>query len=199
MRNIRTIAETYHALRSTKDWGGHPKFVAHNQAFDKWPDDLPEDLQLILPVDGSPPWMSSHFVGNMHVHYQLGRIMLQRPQLMASKSFAVDSAWKQHMTSCYTSAKVLCRLQGAIFAQFGLRGLLCMQRGINFTIYAILTCIMLHLVRKAFSLPVAMPLADVYRLPLLPLIRSCTAMLEIILLAICVFWRSAYMRGQCRK
>ena len=76
--------------------------------------------------------------------------MLQRPQLMASKSFAADSAWKQHMTSCYTSAKVLCRLQEAIHAQFGLPGLLCMQRGINFTIYAVLTCVMLHLVCMLF-------------------------------------------------
>lgn len=146
VRNIRTIADTYHELRKTKDWGGHPKFVANNQTFDRWPDALPQELQLTLPADGSPPWIPSHFIGNMHSHYQLGRIMLQRPQLMASKSFAADSAWKQHMTSCYTSAKALCRLQEAIFAQFGLHGLLCMQRGINFTIYAILTCIMLHLV-----------------------------------------------------
>ena len=85
----------------------------------------------------------------MHAHYQLGRIMLQRPQLMASKSFAANSAWKQHMTSCYTSAKVLCRIQEAMFTQFGLQGLLCMQRGINFTIYAVLTSIMLHLVSIA--------------------------------------------------
>ena len=140
------IAEIYHELKETKDWGGHPRFVANNQAFDQWPDALPEDLQLTLPSDGSPPWMPSHFIGNMHSHYQLGRILLQRPQLMASKSFSADSTWKQHMTSCYTSAKVLCRLQEAILSQFGLHGLLCMQRGINFTIYAVLTCIMLHLV-----------------------------------------------------
>lgn len=145
-RNIRTIVDTYHELRKTKDWGGHPRFVANNQAFDRWLDELPQDLQLALPSDGSPPWMQSHFIGNMHSHYQLGRIMLQRPQLMASKSFAADSTWKQHMTSCYTSAKTLCRLQEAILGQFGLNGLLCMQRGINFTIYAVLTCIMLHLV-----------------------------------------------------
>lgn len=50
------------------------------------------------------------------------------------------------MTICYQSAKVLCRLQEALLAQFDMTGLLCMQRGINFTIYAILTCIMLHLI-----------------------------------------------------
>jgi hypothetical protein len=160
VRNIRAIAETYHQLRKDKDWGCHPEFVAHNQAFDRWPDVLPLDLQLILPVDGSAPWMSSHFVGNMHAHYQLGRIMLQRPQLMASKSFAVDSSWKQNMMSCYTSAKMLCRLQEAVLAQFGLQGLLCMQRGINFTIYAILTCIMLHLVSRPLRHPVALSLVS---------------------------------------
>ena len=44
------------------------------------------------------------------------------------------------------TAKILCRLQEAILGAFGLTGLLCMQRGINFTIYAILTCTMIHLV-----------------------------------------------------
>lgn len=185
VRNIRTIAETYHELRKTEGWGGHPKFVAHNQAFDSWPDALPEDLQLNLPADGTPPWLLSHFIGNMHAHYQLGRIMLQRPQLMASKSFAADSAWKQHMTSCYTSAKVLCRLQEAIISQFGLQGLMCMLRGINFTIYAVLTCVMLHLVSMLLSYHT--PSINFYRLPSLHLIRGSTATLEAFSLVICVF------------
>ena len=50
------------------------------------------------------------------------------------------------MNVCYNSAKILCRLQEGILANFDLTGLLVMQRGINFTIYAILTCVMLHLV-----------------------------------------------------
>lgn len=150
VRNIRATAETFHELKKTKDWGDNPKFVAINQAFDKWPEALPDELRLHLPADGSPLWVPSHFIGNMHSHYQLGRIMQLRPQLVGSKSFAADSSWKQHMISCYSSAKVLCRLQEAVYAQFGLNGLLCMQRGINFTIYAILTCIMLHLVGPVF-------------------------------------------------
>jgi hypothetical protein len=183
-RNIRTIIETYAELKNTKDWGGHPKFVAHNRAFDEWPNMLPKDLQINFPADGSPPWIPSHFIGNMHSHYQLGRIMLQRPQLMASKSFAADSAWKQHMHSCYSSAKLLCRLQEAIYAQYGLQGLLCMQRGINFTIYAILTCVMLHLVSlnsPAFEFPLT-----IQRLPLLRQILNSTVTRETILLATCV-------------
>ncbi|RAL60471.1 hypothetical protein DID88_000246 [Monilinia fructigena] len=43
-------------------------------------------------------------------------------------------------------SKLLCRLQEAVLHSFGLTGLLCMQRGINFTIYCVLTCTVLHLV-----------------------------------------------------
>ena len=146
VRNIRLIADAAIKLKKKKDWGMDPQFVANNVAFTKWPDDLPQDLQISFPPDGSPPWLPSHFVGNMHSHYHLGIIMLQRPQLLASKSFSVDGAWKHHMSMCYCSAKALCRLQEAILETFDLPGLLCMQRGINFTIYAILTCTMLHLV-----------------------------------------------------
>lgn len=72
--------------------------------------------------------------------------MLHRAQLVASQSFATDSTWRHHMILCHNSAKILCRLQEAILETFGLTGLLCMQRGINFTIYAILTCTLIHLV-----------------------------------------------------
>lgn len=51
------------------------------------------------------------------------------------------------MEVCYESSKKICRLQEAIFHTFGLSGLLCMQRGINFVIYTVLTCTMIHLVR----------------------------------------------------
>ncbi len=120
--------------------------MAHNAAFKKWPDELPKDLQITLPQNGGVPSLASHFVGNMHSHYHLAIVMLHRPQLKASESFGADSQWRHHMTTCYRSAKVLCRIQEAVLAQYDLTGLLCMQRGINFTIYAILTCIMLHLV-----------------------------------------------------
>lgn len=82
----------------------------------------------------------------MHSHYHLAIVMLRRPQLSATQTYSTDGMWKQHMTACYNSAKVLCKLQEGILASFDLTGLLCMQRGINFTIYAILTCIMIHLI-----------------------------------------------------
>jgi hypothetical protein len=50
------------------------------------------------------------------------------------------------MLVCYDAAKSLCRLQEAIVANFGLTGLQCMQRGYSFTVYAGLSCIVLHLV-----------------------------------------------------
>ena len=145
-RNIRLITDAAHKAKKRKDWGLDPKLVAYNVAFIKWPTELPSDLQLALPSDGSAPWLPTHFIGNMHSHYQLGVIMLHRAQLVASQSFANDDAWKHHMNLCYTSAKIMCRIQEAILEGFGLAGLLCMQRGINFTIYAVLTCTMIHLV-----------------------------------------------------
>jgi len=68
-----------------------------------------------------------------------------RPQLHAvSDSF--DGIWKQHMIACYSAAKNLCRLQEAVLKTYGLPGLLCMVRGLSFTVYSVLTCTMLHLV-----------------------------------------------------
>ena len=146
VRNIRLITEVSHRLKKKKDWGADQELVAHNALFKRWPDELPKDLQVSLPPGSGIPSLPSHFLGNMHSHYQLALVMLHRPQLSASQSFANDSTWRHHMSVCYTSAKVLCRLQEGILAKFDLTGLLCMQRGINFTIYAILTCIMIHLI-----------------------------------------------------
>ncbi|OOF96232.1 hypothetical protein ASPCADRAFT_47118 [Aspergillus carbonarius ITEM 5010] len=144
-RHIRIIADIYHKIKKQKDWGANPKFVEKNPLFTDWLQNLPSDLQVNYPPDGSPPWIPSHFVGNMHSHCHLGIILLHRPQLVASKTFAAGGGWKMHMALCYSSAKYLCRLQEAILNRFGLCGLLFMQRGINFTIYTILTCTMLHL------------------------------------------------------
>ena len=146
VRNIRLITDAYIKLKKKKDWALDKEFVAYNVAFKRWPDELPSDFQLHLPPTGQVPHVPSHFLGNMHSHYHLAVLMLHRPQLKASESFGADRQWRHHMSVCYNSAKVLCRLQEGILANFDLTGLLVMQRGINFTIYAILTCVMLHLV-----------------------------------------------------
>jgi hypothetical protein len=144
--HIRIIADVYHKIKKQKDWGADPRFVQKNPLFDDWLHNLPTDLQVNYPSDGAPPWIPSHFVGNMHCHCHLAIILLHRPQLVASQSFTAGSDWKIHFSMCYTSAKSICRLQEAILERFGLSGLLYMQRGINFAIYCILTCTMLHLI-----------------------------------------------------
>lgn len=144
--NIRTITDVYLKIKKQKDWGGDPALVGKNPLFADWLNNLPPDLQVHYPADGSPPWLPSHFVGNMHSHCHLGIVLLHRPQLLASKSFAVGGGWKVHLALCHSSAKSLCRLQEAILQQFGLPGLFFMQRGISFAIYSVLTCTMLHLV-----------------------------------------------------
>lgn len=148
--HIRIITDIYHKVKKQKDWGADPRFVQKNPLFGDWLRSLPPDLQVNYPPDGSPPWIPSHFVGNMHSHCHLAIILLHRPQLLASQSFVAGGEWKIHFSLCYTSAKSLCRLEEAILERFGLPGLLYMLRGINFSIYCILTCTMLHLVECPF-------------------------------------------------
>ncbi|KAL4883609.1 hypothetical protein BJY04DRAFT_21959 [Aspergillus karnatakaensis] len=143
--HIRMLTDIYHKIKRQKDWGSNSKFVENNHVFSEWLQSLPPELQVNYPPDGSPPWIPSHFVGNMHTYCHLGIVLCHRPQLLASK-FPANGSWKMHMALCYSSAKCLCKLQEAVLARFGLSGLLYMQRGINFTIYSVLTCTMLHLV-----------------------------------------------------
>ncbi|KAJ5716781.1 hypothetical protein N7488_002427 [Penicillium malachiteum] len=144
--HIRIITDVYHKLKKQKDWGADPRFTQKNPLFADWLQSLPPDLQVNYPPDGSAPWLPSHFVGNMHSHCHLAIILLHRPQLQASQSFTAGGDWKIHFSLCYSSAKSLCRLQEALLEKYDLSGLLYMQRGINFAIYCILTCTMLHLV-----------------------------------------------------
>lgn len=144
--NIRIVTEIYHKVKRQKDWGADPRFMENNYLISNWLQSLPPDLIVDYPDDGSPPWIPSHFVANMHSHCHLVNMLLHRPQLLASKSFDAEGSWKVHFSLCYSSAKSLCKLQEAILANYGLSGLLYMQRGINFAIYCILTCTMLHLV-----------------------------------------------------
>ena len=75
-----------------------------------WLSELPRDLQITSPDDKTPPWLSGHFIGNMHSYYHLTIVMLHRPQLMQSNSYA-DESWKRHMAICHDSSKKMCRLQ----------------------------------------------------------------------------------------
>ncbi|KAK3488895.1 uncharacterized protein B0T23DRAFT_320775 [Neurospora hispaniola] len=146
VRNVCRMSRVYSRLKRNKEWGIDPEFVQIRPAMDAWLTDLPHDLQLDFPVDGSPPWLPSSFVGNMHSYYHLSIILFYRPQLAHMTPTGTGGQWKQHMLVSYRAAKMLCRLQEGIINQFGIAGLQCMQRGINFTLYAVLACIVLHLV-----------------------------------------------------
>lgn len=150
VRNISRMNTIYARLKKTKEWGIDPEFVQLNPDLHQWLNDLPPDMTVSYPADGSPPWLSSPFIGNLHSYYYLSLILFHRPQLAFLEPSGVDGQWKQHMLVCYNAAKMLCRLQEAVLQAYGLTGLQCMQRGINFTIYAILGCIVLHLVRSPF-------------------------------------------------
>jgi len=147
--HIRIMSDLYHKVKKQKDWGSDSRFMQTNPLVADLLRNLPVDLQVNYPADGSPPWIPSHFVGNMHCHCHLAIILLHRVQLVASQSFAAGGDWRVHFSLCYSSAKSICRLQEAILERFGLPGLLYMLRGINFAIYCILTCTMLHLVSDA--------------------------------------------------
>ncbi len=145
-RNVRYMNGIYARIRSKKEWALQPEFLQLEPNLEAWLRDLPSDLQISFPDDGSPPWLPSHFIGNMNSYHYLSIILYHRPQLSFMEPSGVDGSWKQHMMICYSSAKFLCRIQEALLQTFGLPGLLCMQRGINYTIYCVLTCTVLHLV-----------------------------------------------------
>lgn len=151
IRIVRLMNDVVTKVKKKKDWGNDPRWGQLTPFFQAWLDELPADLRVMYPPDGSPPWLPSHFVGNLHSYYELSVVMLHRPQLAASESFAIDGDWKRHMMLAYSAAKNICRLQEAILNGFGLRGLRCMQRGLGFAFYAVLTCTVLHLVSCLLS------------------------------------------------
>lgn len=144
--NVSRLNSTYGRIKKKKAWGADPELAQLGPVLTRWLDELAPDLTVTFPPDGSPPWLASPFIGNMHSYYYLTLILLHRPQLAFADPNGTDGRWKHHMMICYTSAKALCRLQEAVLESFGYTGLQCMQRGFSFTIYCGLTCIVLHLV-----------------------------------------------------
>jgi hypothetical protein len=150
VRNVRGIYNIYGRIKEKKELGIDQEFAQLNPSFDAWINDLPGDLQITFPPDGSPPRLASHFIGNLHTYHFLSIILLHQLQLTCMESTGLNKDWKYHIIVCYTSAKRLCRLQESIVQSFGITGLLCMQRGIDFTIHCVLTCTTLYLVRIYF-------------------------------------------------
>lgn len=147
VRNIKQTNNLWHSMRRKKhDWALDPSFVRHNDDLDIWLRELPHDMQLHFPEDESAPYLGGdHFLAYLHEYHHLVVIMHHRPQLQALLERR-DPAFKRHLEICTEFASLMCRTQEALLRDFGLHGLLFMQRGINFTIYCVLTCTMLHLV-----------------------------------------------------
>lgn len=149
-RNIKQTIWLWHSMRRyKKDWALNPSFIRHNEDIDHWLKSLPSDMQINFPADGGPPWLGGdHFLANTHVYQNLVVIMHHRPQLQALLERR-DQDFVRHLDMCLHAAAMICKLHEALLRDFGLHGLHFMQRGINFTIFCVLTCAMLHLVRNS--------------------------------------------------
>lgn len=79
--------------------------------------------------------------------------MHHRPQLQALLEQG-NPDWRTQLDICLVSAVLMCRVQEALYRDFGFHGLQFMIRGVNFTIYCVLTCTMLHLVRQIYAVPI---------------------------------------------
>ncbi|KIW04048.1 hypothetical protein, variant [Verruconis gallopava] len=143
VQNVRGIIRIYAKVKKLKDWYLDPEFVGHDQVFPKWLRELPQSLLVVIPEDGSTPYLPNSFTANMNCYHYLSVVMQHRPQVHYLT--ATDGNWRQHMIICHDAAKKICRIQEAILENFGMPGMLCMLRGISFTVYCVLTCVMLHL------------------------------------------------------
>lgn len=147
VKNIKLSNSLWQTNRKLKkDWALDPTFVRHNEDLPNWLTNLPADFQIHHPEDGSPPWLGGdHFVAGLHTYHHLVVIMHHRPQMQALLEKR-DPAFKTQLDICLSSAMQMCRIQEALYRDFGFHGLHFMLRGVNFTIYCVLTCTMLHLV-----------------------------------------------------
>ncbi|KJZ76979.1 hypothetical protein HIM_03856 [Hirsutella minnesotensis 3608] len=146
VRNIGRMSNVYTKIKRKKDWGMDPEFQQLSQSISSFLSDLPPDMSITFPPDSSSPWIPSPFLGNLHSYYYLVLILYHRPVLSFLDPTANEAEWKHHMMICYNAARALCRLQEGTLQTFGLAGLQAMQRGFSFTVYAGLSCMVLHLV-----------------------------------------------------
>ena len=156
VRNIKQTNVIWQNMRRYKrDWALDPIFTRQNEVISTWAKGLPPDLQIHFTDDDSPPYLGGdHFVAYLHVYHRLIVIMQHRPQLQTLLEQR-EQSFKEHLDICNEAAIQMCRVQEALFRDFGLHGLQFMQRGIGFTIYCVLTCMMMHLVRH--FLPICHP------------------------------------------
>lgn len=157
VQNIKQTNILWQTMRRhNPEWALSPGFVRQNDVISTWVKGLPADMHIHFADDDNPPWLGGdHWLAYLHIYHHLIVIMQHRPQLQALLEHR-DPSFKIHLDVCNESATLMCRLQEALLRDFGLHGLQFMQRGIGFTIYCVLTCMMLHLVGKTpFCHPVA--------------------------------------------
>jgi len=148
IHNIRRMSDVHAKLKASPNWRNDPQFLQSGPSLEQWFYDLPADLhiQVNTSLAQPGPQPESHLSGNLQVYYHLARIMLHRPALAFGKTFASGGEWRRHMSVCTNAAKSICRLEEVIFELYGMLGLQCMSRGVNFSIYSLLSGAMIHLV-----------------------------------------------------
>lgn len=162
-RRHTLMAQAGHAIKFTNSmmqmgkrkksvtWALDPAMEQHDKDLVAYFDDMPADLQIHYPEDGSPPFLGGdHFLADAHAYFHLVVVMHHRPQLQTKLEMKLPD-WRRHLDICTDSAIKMCKLQEALLRDFGLHGLNFMVRGINFTVYCVLTCTMLHLVSLTCS------------------------------------------------
>lgn len=147
VQNIKQTNNIWQRMRRhNPEWALDATFVSQNDVISHWYNGLPPDMQVRYTDEDSPPYLASdHFLANLHTYHHLIVMMQHRPQLQTLLEKR-DPRFKTHLDICNESASLICRLHEALYRDFGLHGLQFMQRGIGFTIYCVLTCIMMHLV-----------------------------------------------------
>ena len=162
---VRNIKQTnviwQHMRRYKKFWALDPIFVRQNEVIAAWARSLPDDLQVQFTEDDNPPYLGGdHFAAYLHIYHRLIIIIQHRPQLQTLLEQR-DQGFKEHMDICNEAAIQMCCLQEALYRDFGLHGLQFMSRGMGFTIYCILTCMLMHLVRLIQNLPLGCNLTNI--------------------------------------
>ena len=147
---IRKTIHLYRKLRPRgRSYAMDAEYNHMNTIYSDWLRTLPADLHIRIPESGTERWRYSAFLGLLHTYHQLGIIIHRRPALV----YLMESApgelhlWKADLLQCIEAAKKTCRIQESMLATMGHSAFTGMLRGMSFTIYTVLTCTMLHLVR----------------------------------------------------
>jgi len=146
---VAKMRNMYNRARRSNDSGKDEALQQLGLAVHSFLTELPLDMAIHFPSDGSPPVLQSSFVANLHSLYYI--VLMQyhhRLALASSVPVASDMQRHQHVLVSHNAARILCRLQETALQTFGLTGFQNAQRGFSFSLYAGLSCLTVHLVRR---------------------------------------------------